>query len=217
MKIFVMKIKRCLIFLVATIISFGLNGQIDSVSGGKLRAWYRFSVDQKNIPNKPNDKDELSLVMFKDNTSIKGNLGNNSHQDVLVLTQDGSLIIISEALKEEKWIPIEFWIWSDCGNSYHEPLELKAQKSVDFDGPIFEGDTKTKLRLKMCTGQNIIYSNEILVEINDSYFNKLKPSFKKEYGWGGNFYINDCNDQLKEVKEGLEEMKILSEMIRNKN
>ncbi len=46
--------------------------------------------------------------------------------------QDESLITIKEALNEKgKWMPIEHWIFSDCGNSYF-PLHrlVKAQFAI---------------------------------------------------------------------------------------
>jgi len=64
--------------------------------------------------------------------------------------QDGSLIMIQEAINEQgEWTPIEHWISSGCGNSYFSPLKLEAGNYVMIPIKQYKGRYKTKIRLKL--------------------------------------------------------------------
>ncbi|MBN4071290.1 hypothetical protein JYT72_02150 [Crocinitomix catalasitica] len=86
--------------------------------------------------------------------------------------QDGSLMMVCEAQDEKgAWKPIEYWSNSWCGNSYFSyripPQHLTYSKVM-----VFEGDFKTKCRLKLNTGFGAIYSNEFSMSINKGQFER---------------------------------------------
>jgi len=87
--------------------------------------------------------------------------------------QDGSLIMIQEALNEEdQWMPIEYWVYSGCGNSYFDPLELDSGKFVMIPIRKYSGNFKTKMRLKLKKDDTIVYSQSFDGKINTSQFEK---------------------------------------------
>jgi len=87
--------------------------------------------------------------------------------------QDGSLIMIQEAIDENgKWKPIEYWVYSGCGNSYFNPLILKPGKYVMIPIKQYNGNFKTKFRLKMKKDKSIFYSEEFEGNIEKSQFEK---------------------------------------------
>jgi hypothetical protein len=85
--------------------------------------------------------------------------------------QDGSLFMIQEAQnKEGKWIPIEHWEYSWCGNSYDSWLKLNKKHYAAFPVRRYSGSYKTKIRLKMIDNKKIYYSNSFDGEIDPSHF-----------------------------------------------
>lgn len=88
--------------------------------------------------------------------------------------QDGSLLIIQEALDENnKWQPIEFWVPSGCGNSYFNPLRLDSGKCILVPIKKYNGNYKTKFRLKFNFGKSIMYSDTFEGSLDKSQFRKL--------------------------------------------
>ena len=86
--------------------------------------------------------------------------------------QDGSLIMIQEALNEKnEWQPIEYWVNSGCGNSF-EPLNLEPGKYVIIRIIQYAGSFKTKIRLKMRKDRSIFYSEPFEGTVNKSQFEK---------------------------------------------
>ncbi|MEM1003096.1 MAG: hypothetical protein AAGH46_10650 [Bacteroidota bacterium] len=86
--------------------------------------------------------------------------------------QDGSLMIIQEALDEEGvWKPIEYWIFSGCGNSYNF-LKLAPGKCVMVPVKKYAGEFQTKIRLKFKTPNGLIYSEPFEGSIEKSQFAK---------------------------------------------
>lgn len=108
------------------------------------------------------------------------NTNNSSFEFTL---QDGSLLIIQEAQNRKgEWIPVEHWIYSDCGNSYDSYLVLKPKTYATFPIKIFNGDFKTKFRLKMkdLESKNIYYSQTFTGQVDESQF---KSSNWKKQGY----------------------------------
>jgi hypothetical protein len=94
-----------------------------------------------------------------------------------VTRQDGSLIMIQEAMDEKgQWQPIEYWVYSGCGNSYFDPLELNPGKYVMIPIKEYHGNFKTKIRLKMKNDKKIIYSESFEGSIDKSQFEKETKS-----------------------------------------
>lgn len=87
--------------------------------------------------------------------------------------QDGSLIMIQEAQDADgEWKPIEYWVWSGCGNSYFSPLELMPGECVYIPIRRYQGEMHTKIRLKMDTGKGIFYSEPFESTISKAQFEK---------------------------------------------
>jgi hypothetical protein len=87
--------------------------------------------------------------------------------------QDGSLIMIQEAMDAEgKWQPIEYWVYSGCGNSYFDPLVLTPGNYVMIPIKEYKGSFKTKFRLKMKKDTSLFYSDTFEGSIDKSQFEK---------------------------------------------
>ncbi len=101
-------------------------------------------------------------------------LVNNSDSTFKTSQQDGSLIMIQEAMDEQgQWVPIEHWVRSGCGNSYHQ-LTLEPGHYVMIPIKEYKGSYHTKIRLKMRRrrGSNIFYSEPFKGSIDPSQFRK---------------------------------------------
>lgn len=80
--------------------------------------------------------------------------------------QDASFTIIQEA-KDKRciWQPIEYWTFSWCGNSYGY-LTLQPKHFGVTKIPIYKGDFKTELRVKLYSNKKIYYSNSYWGSVN---------------------------------------------------
>lgn len=85
---------------------------------------------------------------------------------------------------QNKWRDIEYIPDSWCGNSYHKVF-LGRNEYWEFNAPVYHGELKTKLRLKLlykrapCQKINdIIYSNIIEGSINPAQFWR-EPSYRR--------------------------------------
>ncbi len=180
------------IFLVSFLFSSGfLLGQEDN-SGIIRSAVYDCSnpapIDSRKIKHKKNQlyiqferskgKKKKSKVFSKDNEAyFTGYLINTTDSLVEIQKQDGSLIMIQEALNEEgEWQPIEYWKYSWCGNSYFYPLKLNAKQFVSFQVKEYCGDFKTSIRLKLKNKKDIIYSKPYKANIDRSLFEQVAKS-----------------------------------------
>ncbi|MCH2045621.1 MAG: hypothetical protein MK212_16010 [Saprospiraceae bacterium] len=107
------------------------------------------------------------------------NLCNRSEDTLKIPTQDYYLFIIQEAQDSNKnWKPIEYWQYSDCGNSYIT-LEIPANSYVFTKRKRYtKGDYKTKIRLKLLLQDSVIYSEPYIGSINYKQF--LIPPSKNE-------------------------------------
>jgi hypothetical protein len=99
-------------------------------------------------------------------------VANTCPDDVVFEAQDSRLEIVHEALDAAgKWRPIEYLPRSWCGNSYHQ-LTLAAGSFWEFVAPRYDGDLKTKLRIRVAVGesgdQHDVYSNEFLGRIHEA-------------------------------------------------
>lgn len=164
----------------------------DSIPQGNQRAWYPTSV-QKGIDSTtvlkvsnqvyfqfhPQETAD-SLTNFSSLYRL-GNpddyfftyLVNTTDSSYSVELQDGSLIMIQEAINENgNWMPIEYWVYSGCGNSYFNPLKLESGKTVKIPTKKYSGDFKTQVRLKFRNRTQLIYSDPFETSINKSLFKK---------------------------------------------
>jgi len=162
----------------------------------KKHAWYKYSDQYEYKLNDESEKNRLFLKvdvvgLEEDGEVLKGKLINTTKKTKKITTEDGSLIMIMEALNKETWEPIEYWAWSDCGNSYFHPLELKKNNTVEVNIPIFMGDIKTKMRLRLCTGDEIIFSNEFIGTVNKEKLIPLKKLPFTDIEWD-DLYLKRC-------------------------
>jgi len=92
--------------------------------------------------------------------------------------QDGDLMTIKESLNDRNlWKPTQFWIFSDCGNSYYPYYVLHNGQLAIIKTLKSNGSYYTKQRLRFKT-----YPNKIL--ISDPYYSRVDIN---------DFFINDSD------------------------
>jgi len=81
--------------------------------------------------------------------------------------QDWSYICVLQGLtKGGQWFPLQYWRFSNCGNSYHDKhFPPKTANSFITTIPN-KGDYETKLRFKLLGTDKFYYSNEFTGKIN---------------------------------------------------
>lgn len=103
---------------------------------------------------------------------------NRTNAAILFSAQDNRLDMTVQAKDTSgKWKDIEYLQSSWCGNSYHT-LTLNPEEYWSFKTPIYEGEIKTKLRIKLEYISNkrkvVIYSDEYDGSVNEGQFwNKM--------------------------------------------
>jgi hypothetical protein len=108
---------------------------------------------------------------------------NNTEDTVSVQMQDPSFICIMQALsKKGNWLPVQYWGFSGCGNSYHDkPFPPKTANSFVTHLPK-NGDYETKLRFKLLGTDRFYYSNEFYGKINSCQFVEDTSASESRYG-----------------------------------
>jgi hypothetical protein len=104
---------------------------------------------------------------LNNNGKIQVWLLNNSDDTIYVQMRDACYICILQALtKEGEWLPIQYHIYSSCGNSYYDkPILKKMANSFVMDYPN-SGDYTTKLRFELSGRDKSYYSNEFIGKID---------------------------------------------------
>lgn len=131
-----------------------------------------FYFDQNSKPKKLKSN---GFVWLDDNPKnyFTAYLINASDSTFNAERQDGSLIMIQEAINGKgEWKPIEYWVYSGCGNSYFDPLKLDSGKYVMIPIKQYHGSFKTKFRLKMKKDKTLFYSETFEGSIEKSQFQK---------------------------------------------
>lgn len=144
-----------------------IDSKIIKVNEGQLQ--YQF------FPNQKMSATEIEPFGWMDKNSnyFKAYLINATKDTIIATRQDGSLIIIQEALNEKgEWKPIEYWVHSGCGNSYFDPLRLDPGNFVLVPIKKYTGNYQTKIRLKWKNGVEINYSESFDGSINKSQFER---------------------------------------------
>ncbi|MVN23262.1 hypothetical protein [Mucilaginibacter arboris] len=132
-----------------------------------------------------------------DSAHIKNNLGqnqvwviNNTTDTVSIQMQDWSYICILQGLtKSGQWLPIQYWRFSNCGNSYYDKHFLPKTANSFITTLPNTGNYQTKLRFKLLGTDKFYYSNEFTGKINycdfvedslnyDNRRSKPKPHYK---------------------------------------
>ncbi len=150
----------------------GENMKIDSnriqVQPGKL--FFQFDTDHI-----PRNMKSLGFTWYDYNPKdyFVSHLVNNTDSTFKAKRQDGSLIMIQEALDEDStWKPIEYWVHSGCGNSYFSPLKLEPGECIMVPIKKYSGSFKTQIRLKFKYGKSVIYTNSFEAKISKAQFKR---------------------------------------------
>ena len=176
----------------------------------KRSAWYpiesikeiyteELTVIENDLVLKINIKDQVEITRpvfsYEDTgrtsmNSYGGYLINNSELNYQIPTQDGSLIMIMEAKDSiGLWRPIEYWFWSDCGNSFGL-RELKKWNGITFRVRQYEGEIETAMRLKLATTrQTCMYSEEFQGNITKEQLYEVIV-FESEYMTKNDIYLD---------------------------
>lgn len=182
------------ILIISFFFCFGFIFGQDDKSNGNQRAFYECSepmdIDlshinlrrgelyfQFNINQVPINLKSMDFIWLKDSPKeyFTAYLVNATDSTFTAKRQDGSLIMIQEAMDDKgSWQPIEYWVYSGCGNSYFNPLQLASGKYVLIPIKKYSGNFKTKIRLKFKYGNNVLYSDSFNGSVEKSQFMKEK-------------------------------------------
>jgi hypothetical protein len=136
-----------------------------------------------------------SVHKINNNGQLQVWIINNSRDTVSIKMQDWSYICILQGLsKGRQWLPVQYWQFSSCGNSYFDKqFAPQTANSFIFTIPN-KGDYQTKLRFKLLGTNKFYYSNEFtgkidycqFVEDSSDYYPlspKPQPHYKLENLW----------------------------------
>jgi len=103
---------------------------------------------------------------------------NNSNITVPIDMQDSQIFLIQEAYNaKNNWKPIEYWMYSDCGMSYHS-VYLPPNYCIKSKIIKYFGTVETNLRIKLKMSNYIYYSNIFRGKMNLDQFSS--PGFIQE-------------------------------------
>lgn len=125
-----------------------------------------------NIYKQKRLKKDINLILKKPNDSLYSiYVFNNTSNLLKISRQDGSLFLIQEAKDENNdWKPIEYWLYSWCGNSYLSK-QLEPNGILKTESKVYKGSFETEIRFKLLNGDSVYYSNSLKGFINLSQFN----------------------------------------------
>jgi len=130
--------------------------------------FFAFQIDQN-----PAELISQGLLWFPDDPKgfFMGYLVNNTDTLFKAKRQDESLLIIQEALDPQgNWAPIEYWVYTGCGNSFYNPLRLGPGQCILIPIRKYTGSYKTQLRLKFKFDGGIMYSEPFEGSIHKTQF-----------------------------------------------
>ena len=170
-----------IIFCLISAVFFGQNNEmqfnnnrIDSEVSKTNKIYSKFKKNKE-------DKSKIQIIAEVKNDSLFSIYIKNNSKDTLKLqTQDWHSYIIQEAKDNNgNWKPIEYWSYSDCGNSYGSE-KMEPEKIIKTESEKYSGDFKTKIRFKLNQNDEIYYSNQIDCNINLSKF-EISTELKENY------------------------------------
>ncbi|MES2543434.1 MAG: hypothetical protein V4548_01000 [Bacteroidota bacterium] len=150
-----------------------------------------YNLNEIDLDFKPNEElirefndlkkssDEIQLILKSGKDSLVTiYVKNNINESIKTRMQDQQLIIIQEAKnKKGEWKPIEYWIDSDCGNSY-ESLYIKSKNIIKTETRAYnKGKFNTEIRIKFLNNNKVYYSNSIQGKIDLSQFKVNIPKY----------------------------------------
>lgn len=192
MKNFTIKHLSLLLFLFITI---GANAQTPKMERNRNLIDEDFipSIELKNRFKKlKNNKKDITLYLEKEAESTYTiYIYNNSSDSLTISNQDAQVYLIQEAKdKNREWKPIEYWIYSWCGNSYHF-TKLEPNGIMKTESKVYQGDFKTTIRFKLLNNNKVYFSNSTLGYVNLSQFKfpeeeiSKYPTYKNYKARGG--------------------------------
>jgi len=140
-------------------------------------------------PNKPDElvnqtSNTLQLTLEKTKDSVYTlYVANVSKELIQVAKQDHSFFIILEAIDTTgHWSPVEYWRYSDCGNSYLSE-DLAPGMRIKCESKAYSGSYATKVRFKLLNTNTVFYSNAIdsSVSLSQFDFSDAKVSLNQWY------------------------------------
>ncbi|QYS85953.1 hypothetical protein JJC03_12995 [Flavobacterium oreochromis] len=150
--------------------------------------WEKLTAKQKKqaINSEKNLSRNQATFLHKANNSKENRqvwIINNTNNSVSIPMQDYLFICVLEAKdKRGLWKPIEYWRFSDCGNSYYEKI-FRAKSSNSFITKIpNSGNYKTILRFKLLGKNKFYYSNEFQGKIDYLQFIENTNDFDERRG-----------------------------------
>jgi hypothetical protein len=151
----------------------------------------REEIDRQSEPNNDNSFGVSVITTYKDvyKKAYPVFIINETNSKQLLELEDAQAMMIQEAKNEKgEWLPIEAWMYSDCGNSYYS-LVLEPRQYVFTRIKQYDGDFETELRVKMQNGDSFIYSNTFKGLIHKSQLanaadvTKIRPNELFNWGW----------------------------------
>lgn len=147
----------------------------------KLRTSQKINSVKKEINRLKQEADTIHIRNNKNQIQVW--LLNNSNNVVKLQMEDECYVCVLQAkTRKGQWQPIQYWKFSDCGNSYSVKHILpKTANSFIMKIPN-NGNYKTKLRFKMLGRYQFYYSNEFSGKIDYCEFFEDKSNYKN---WSG--------------------------------
>ncbi len=153
----------------------------DQIDFSMKPAWYRFFNPKPFSEASPETSSSRFAFVFEDieNTQdpiIRINLVNISNISQALTTQNGSLIMIQEALNPQgDWKPIEYWNYSWGFGEVFDEIAVQPTQSLFITAPRYKGEFNTQLRFKLKINprgdaDQIVYSQPFEGSIDLSQF-----------------------------------------------
>lgn len=143
-----------------------IDSSLFDVRKGETYFYFNLDLTPKNLKSQG-----FSWTVDNPKEYFTAYLINTSDSTFNADRQDGSLMMIQEAMNERgEWQPIEYWVYSGCGNSYFSPLSLATGSYVMIPIKRYSGSFKTQFRLKMKKDEELFYSQTFDGSIELSQF-----------------------------------------------
>jgi len=166
------QLKHSFIFIFLAL-TFDLCAQEMNINDNKIDEKYVPTLELKTkFTEFRKSKKEIILITEKSSDSVYSIYAYNNTLDSLKIDrQDWHLYLIQEAKnKNNQWKPIEYWKYSNCGNSYFLNKKIKPNGIIKTESTSYDGSFKTKIRFKLLNDDKVYYSNAIDGTVNLSQF-----------------------------------------------
>ncbi|PHR30318.1 MAG: hypothetical protein COA38_10810, partial [Fluviicola sp.] len=106
---------------------------------------------------------------------------NNTDSSTLVPIEDNRLVLVQEAKDANgNWKPIEYFIHSDCGNSY-SAFRIPPKSTYTIMIARYCGEYKTTLRVRISLNHKMYLSEEFEGYVNFNQFTTSSYILNKDY------------------------------------